>query len=192
MTSLQTFLPVFPLRKLRSNKKQLLTRASRSRKWAYLIATLWKMLLQQIVEKLDAELDRLRAIREIVSRLQSEPVVLIPDPIVVEAAAPEELPQAPAAEPESAPKRPRVAKKATAKLTPRSTGRRGRGPAPEAHALAKAIPAGPVVVSAAALAKERQARTNRPAEYSDVPARPEPGSLGALIRSMELRSAHPS
>jgi hypothetical protein len=149
------------------------------------------MLLQHIVEKLDAELARLLALRAIVSSLEG-PMLLanieVADPILMDRSDELAVPVEPV-------------QKTPIKGRPKQRHRRSEAKVTESHrrpaqaatpgvapALAKSIPTGPVVVSAAALAKERESRSTRP-DHAEGTRRPEPGSLGAMIRSMQLRTA---
>lgn len=128
------------------------------------------MLLQHIVNTLDQELDRLHRLRAVVEGLHR--------PSVLDLAASAEEPQpAPAPEPvqtpehkQRTPRQPRVATK-----------RAPRVAVVEKTALAGSIPAGPIVVSAKALAEQSSRRVS-------VEKRPEvkPGTLGSMIRALHL------
>ena len=133
------------------------------------------MLLQQIVEKLDAELDRLQRLREILAGLRGSPPFVLPS--IAAAAEVVEVTPAPM---EIEVKR----------LPPRAArgggGTRRARPVTKAHtALTSAIPARPVVVSADALAKENAAkREARPVKPKVVE-----GTLGAMIRALGQQGA---
>ena len=139
------------------------------------------MLLQHIVDALDTELNRLNQLREIVAGLTGSAVFALPEPVAQE----EEEPVA-AVEPSEA--APKARKQRTA---PRPAGarrgpitRRSKTPA-EPTALTKVTPAAPVVVSAAALAKESERLQRRVVEKVPKPA---VGSLGSMIRALELQA----
>ena len=147
------------------------------------------MLLRGIVEALDAELHRLGTLRAIVSGLKGPSA----GKFVAQAAKPSALAEIPAA-PELAigPKPGRVQqgrpKRGVGRRPAAATEKRRATAKPEADpkALTAAIPRGPVVVSAAALAKERQAQqAAKPARKAGEP-QPEPGSLGSRIRALRL------
>ena len=127
------------------------------------------MLLQQIVEKLDGELVRLKSLRSVVAGLARTPAfrreaAFIPAPLPVAAvsvapAAPEVAAEV-TAEPQHRPVRGRPRKLPdggpSVLETPARIHRRSRQAEPTA--LGKAASAGPVVISAAALVREREAR----------------------------------
>lgn len=137
------------------------------------------MLLQQIVALFDGELERLSRLREIVSGLAG--------PSVLELRASEQAPSAQIETLESEPS-PAIekAKPARVKTVPKE--RKATTPRakvlPEATALSGAIPKAPVVVTAEALARET-ARA-RPISKKEITPRPEPGSLGSMIRALRL------
>jgi hypothetical protein len=139
------------------------------------------MLLQQIVEKLDQELGRLYQLREIVAGLAHGPRLEFPGNEAVDTTIAIE-PAAPPVKEAAAQPKGRVR---------RSFGRRTQEPrqrsaAEKAHtALASAIPAGPVVVSAAVVAnqiaeKQKAREAARPVEQ---------GTLGAMIRALGQQGA---
>ena len=135
------------------------------------------MLLQQIIKQLDAELDRLRALRQIVATLQGSSVVASVPSVRIGAALqrPAEahpipnLPK-PLAEPVKLPlspeRRSRLgSRRIGQKMTPKMP--RTEQPAP----LRSAIPERPVVVSPAQLARERAVRQPA-ADAKDTSRRP--------------------
>ena len=150
------------------------------------------MLLKNIVARLDAELERLEALRGIIaglaqSRLPDLPLVSPSEREDMRTHTVTEIPgEAPPLLPTIlAPVKPRV---------PRAVHRK---PSAEKRALQSAIPSTPVVVSAATLAREREMRPAAPAPRKPEPVRvakpaDEGPSLGALIRAMETRSAKPN
>lgn len=149
------------------------------------------MLLQQIVEALDGELDRLYQLRAVLDAIDGplnvppvdaepvpdEPVLSLSDRSV-------QLPVKTAAvrsrKVRAVPGVPRVAK--TAKPVSRVPAARLRPK--EKTALKGPVPTGPVVVSASALAKEHAAKR----EHVPVKRAPAPpvGSLGSMIRALRL------
>ena len=116
------------------------------------------MLLQQIVSQLDAELDRLRNLRAIVAALAKSPVLVKR----VSRKLDELLQAKPEARP--APAEMQAPKKALPEkpvVERRKAERPEKAPKKRAEpvALSRALSAGPVVISAQALAQERERRT---------------------------------
>ncbi len=143
------------------------------------------MLLKQIVRQLDAEMDRLERLREIVAGLQSSLILV---PVVPFEAASDAVPddilstlRHDAPEPQSVPQPEPVAKK---QRKPRKLAAPARPKPPRvlkavstlARTLTSTIPAGPVVISPEALARERQkrltAQAKSTAEQTSEEARP--------------------
>ena len=130
------------------------------------------MLLQHIVQQLDAELDRLHSLRKLVVTLQRSPVAVrnldqqIHDAV---APAPEAAPVRELVQKPRHRGRPRKPEPPAAKMPSK---RRTSAP-PEPSALTSAIPAGPVVISAAALARERTARQEAAAAAHEASLAPE-------------------
>ena len=137
------------------------------------------MRLQQIVEILDAELDRLSRLREIVAGLTGSLVVLSePEDTVAEMriAASQEKAEAPRPEPKQRRvRRAPAVKRAVAEK--------------ETRALSASIPKAPVVVSAAVVQKEHAAKVLGHAARKQAETRPEPGSLGSMIRALQRETA---
>jgi hypothetical protein len=129
------------------------------------------MLLQFIVETLDKELDRLQRLREVVVGLQRPSVLDL-------AASVEELPAPEPVQAEPRKGRPRAAREPRVRAV-----RARRATAPEPTALAGTIPTGPIVVSPKALAEQHSRRAV--VERRPEP-KPEPGSLGSMIRALHL------
>ncbi len=146
------------------------------------------MLLQQIVETLDVELDRLTRLRVIVASLggtlnlevgetaypsedvSSKEAAGAVKPIAVAAPVPARVPR----------------KRATkAAAPPRTRAHAGGAAVQKPKALSGPIPAGPVVVNAATLAREVAAKRAAKAEVKEVASHP-PGSLGSMIRALKL------
>ncbi len=143
------------------------------------------MLLQHIVETLDAELDRLYHLRQIVAEI-SAPFAFEVDnaPLAVLAPVADE-PEAPPPSPATVPKAPRkVARKARAAAERVSKPKRRS--AGEITPLKGTIPAGPVVVSPAALKQEHAARKASQPERPQARAQEPRGSLGSMIRALRL------
>ncbi len=150
------------------------------------------MLLKNIIARLDAELERLEALREIVSGLAQS---RLPDLPLISPSERENMRTHTVTE--SSGEAPTLLPTILAPVKPRMPRAVHRKPLAEKRALQSAIPSAPVVVSAATLAREREMRPATPA-----PRRPEPvrlakpveegPSLGALIRAMETRSAKPN
>ena len=131
------------------------------------------MLLQQIVERLDAELDRLERLRKIIAGLKGSPALVAPF-IEVEQAVPPELTTAEVKVQHIPPRLPREGRrKPRAPLGEKSQG-----------ALTSSIPARPVVVSPDALAKETAAKKHAPVEPKVFA-----GTLGAMIRALGQQGA---
>ena len=131
-------------------------------------------MLQQIIETLDQELLRLGRLREIIAALAHTPELFRPDTQPAEA---QEV------EPEAAPVRVlrvrqrlqrggRVARREKVSEKPRT-------------ALTSAIPTGPVVVSASAVAKEHAAKKLA----REAAPKVEEGTLGAMIRALRQQGA---
>ena len=137
------------------------------------------MLLQHIVDVLDTELNRLNQLREIVAGLTGSAVFAFPEPVVQEETP---LPAAELTETPKARKQRAASRPAGARRGP--VARRPKTPA-EPIALTKAIPAAPVVVSAEALARESARLQSRVVEKAPKPA---VGSLGSMIRALELQA----
>ena len=139
------------------------------------------MLLQQIVETLDAELDRLHQLRSIVAEISapvSFPMEAVPESVAPPlAVAVEALPDAPALAGGS-PRRKLAG-------APRGRPAAKRKLAVEASALNGSIPAGPVVVNAASVAQFHAAK--QAAKVLAKPAEPV-GTLGSMIRALHLQS----
>lgn len=117
------------------------------------------MLLQQIIHQLDGELVRLQSLRGIVAGLsKSAAIVRSLEPKI------DKLLKAEVKVPEPPARRGRPRKNVEAPVPAPSKLRVPRMPrlgrSTEPTALAKFTPAGPVVVSAAALAKERETRVS--------------------------------
>src|SRR5579875_739530 len=126
------------------------------------------MLLQQIVEKLDRELNRLYRLREIVAGLKQAA------PLVFE--LPEQLPAEPA---EASTVVKQAAKRVRRTFSDRApVARRKIDSTKPQTALSGPIPPGPVVVPAAIVAERMASRKSVPSE-----PRPVEGSLGAMIRA---------
>ena len=131
------------------------------------------MLLQNIVEKLDAELDRLQRLRDIIAGLRGGPAL---------------VPTLDAAEDVAEPAR--VPAEVQVQHIPARVPREGRRMrlrmAEKPHtALTSAIPARPVVVLADALAKENAAKK----EAHPVRPKAVEGTLGAMIRALGQQGA---
>lgn len=128
------------------------------------------MLLQHILHQLDGELVRLRSLRTVVAGLARSPAVLRTlTPKLDQLLKPESAAGAAVAVVASAPARrpgrPRkTSETAVVRARPAGVSRAARTtPAPskgEPKALSKALSAGPVVVSAVALARERELRAS--------------------------------
>ncbi len=153
------------------------------------------MLLQQIVEALDGELDRLYRLRAVLVEIDgplnfpfvgaepvsNEPASSASDPSVdsLVTAAPVRI------------RRAKVGKEAKAsKAVARFARSPSRTPAnrlrpKEKTALKGSVPTGPVVVSASALAKEHAARQGQHVAVKPTPP-PPAGSLGSMIRALRL------
>lgn len=143
-------------------------------------------MLQQIVHQLDTELERLQAIRDIVAGLHSAPLQteiasLDTDPDLYTSA---ELPSEPT-RPKKTQRSPRTAKKAS---KPEKHEDKEK-PAAELRALKSSIPAGPVVVSAQSLARERETRAAGKTSAASKVRSPETdgAALDALTRSLANR-----
>lgn len=132
------------------------------------------MLLQKIVERLDAELDRLQRLREIIAGLKGSPALVAPFVEVKQAAEPAAV----RAEVEVHRLPPRLPRERRSRL------RAGSGEKPHT-ALTSAIPARPVVVSADALAKESAAKK----QVQVVKPKAAEGTLGAMIRALSQQGA---
>lgn len=140
------------------------------------------MLLQGIVETLDAELDRLHRLRAIVAEI-SVPLATDLNPPVASAPAPKAL-QKPGTEVlGKAPEGPR--QKGAAVSRARTDAKQQ---VREASALNGSIPVGPVVVNAAAVAKYHAAK--QVAKSARKPAEPT-GTLGSMIRALHLDRPNP-
>ena len=138
------------------------------------------MLLQETLRLLDAELERVLRIRDIVAGLAKGPALPeaeLKQEIALMAQAEAELPQEP--EPsKQAPKRSLLRRSFTRRtVTPKP---------PEPRALSSTIPAGPVVISRQALAREREMRVVHPSG-ADV-TNPQPIEIvppdGAALESL--------
>ena len=131
------------------------------------------MLLQNIVEKLDAELDRLQRLRDIIAGLRGAPALVASLAAAADVAEPAQ-----------------VAVEVQVQHIPAHMPREGRRMrsrvVEKPHtALTSAIPARPVVVSADALARENAAKKEA------QPVRPKvvEGTLGAMIRALGQQGA---
>ncbi|MGI4830778.1 MAG: hypothetical protein ACRYFU_21690 [Janthinobacterium lividum] len=143
-------------------------------------------MLQQIVHQLDAELERLQSIRNIVAGLQSAPVlteVTLTEVDLEPQASPEEMPES--APRERGQRRPRSVK--TVSMTEKRSEKVKQ--IIELRALKSSIPAGPVVVSAQSLARERETRAASKATAGSPVSSPETddAALNALTRSLANR-----
>lgn len=144
--------------------------------------------MQQIVETLDAELDRLHQLRAIVSEI-SVPVALgleeTSEPHTSDVTPDPEQASHPAIQAEET----QAGKTRTRKLAgaPRSRVTTKRKNAVEASALSGTIPAGPVVVNAASVAKYHATKQagKAPAKQADPV-----GTLGSMIRALHLEQLH--
>lgn len=141
-------------------------------------------LLERIFRELDARLTELQTARNTIASLarpaQPELQTIDPQELL------EAIPQLPEPQVEAVPPRRRGRPKGSRNRFPSAAARIVR--APEARALGNAIPSGPVVVSAAQLAKQRetpQVRRVAPAE----PQLPAEGTLESLIQEMKRRTA---
>ena len=126
------------------------------------------MLLQHIIGQLDAELARLAALRKIVAGLEKANPVISQ---IIPKATDDREQLAPAATDEVVNTEVLPARRVRAARVP-SERRSRRAPAAETTALGRAIPGGPVVVSAEALARERATRvatTRTSAEQNKAP-----------------------
>lgn len=139
------------------------------------------MLLQQIVEKLDQELGRLHRLREIVAGLAHGP--RLEDPVaelVGETAAEEVAKTVPTVR--NAEPKPRARRGFGLRV---QAPKRQNGVERPASALTSAIPAGPVVVSAATVAKQIAAKEQVREATKPVVE----GTLGAMIRALGQQGA---
>lgn len=132
------------------------------------------MLLRQIVERLDEELGRLRRLREIVAELEPRATfsiagAAVDEPTPIEAKS-------------DAVTEPRVRR--IVSREPRAERRVKVAEKPQT-ALTSAIPAGPVVVSAATVAKENAAKKLA----QKIVPKVEEGTLGAMIRALRQQGA---
>ncbi len=133
------------------------------------------MLLQQILEQLDAELFRLSTLRGIVADLAQLPAVVTKLTPKLDAIPPVQT------EPGEPPRRRRMPRKKTAQASEQ--------PMAERKTLTKAVPSAPVVVSAQELLRERRQREalkRAPgAEFQDAAS----ASMGsdALARDLATR-----
>ena len=134
-------------------------------------------LLQHIVHQLNVELERLQTLRSIIARLGA-PIARTKS-LAPESFAPQ-LPELPDRPPQSRPQRQRRRSKP---LAPRPQ------KALEARALANSVPAGPIVVSAQELARERELRRAAkpvPQQVNEAPVQSE-AALDALTRDLSAR-----
>ncbi len=140
------------------------------------------MLLQQIVFTLDAELEKLRSLRSIVSGLSSSGYDDLEgqrgrstqETLTAEAVPPHTTAQ------------PQTVTRLKPRRAPVRRGPRAKTPAAPSHALAagRTLPSAPVVVKRDALLSEQARRL----QVREAPKRAEPkeelGSLGAMIRAL--------
>lgn len=139
------------------------------------------MLLKQIITQLDTELDRLQKLREIVADLLSPSVPIAPMADLLDTVAASEVPE-PALLPEDEPSRIGSGR-VRGVFRQRGTRVKRQRPA-EPSALTSAIPAGPVVVSAQALARERDLRAKAQVPSSKQIEEP---TLEAIGRDLAAR-----
>lgn len=141
------------------------------------------MLLQQIVALLDAELDRLRTLRSIVSGLSATGLDAVEeqtrlDPAPVLEAAQETVPPLAASVPPVSTHKPRRS------AMSRRSAPRGKKPADLAPALRGPIPNAPVVVHRDVLQSENARRQQVRDLTRESKPKEEYGSLGAMIRAL--------
>lgn len=156
------------------------------------------MLLQQIVELLDTELERLTELRSILSGLNGTVATQIDEPLalVIEAAALE-----PVKKRIKEPAHKESVKESTGAeivanpkpAPPKRVGRPRKAPERSARAVAHeqtalngSIPRGPVVVSPAVLAKEHAAKRDSRETTRHREPEPAKGTLGSMIRALHL------
>ncbi|HLI76229.1 MAG TPA: hypothetical protein VKV02_04725 [Acidobacteriaceae bacterium] len=141
------------------------------------------MLLQQIVETLDLELDRLYRLREIVSGLSQSTVLRDLSASLAASNAAADLPVEPVGPSRTTGQSPKVSRRAASRRQTRTK----PDPAPaQKLALAGVIPNAPVVVSAATVAKEHAAKELARAQLKIVKPEADPGTLGSMIRALGL------
>ncbi len=138
------------------------------------------MLLQEIVEGLDAELERLQRLRAIVAGLKRSPAKLVEGTPVLRVSVDE------AGDADRS--QVVVVRKLKQKMPRRAAVRVPRLPKTEKTALNGTIPKGPIVVSAAQ-AREQAAKSKvRMVAKKAEPAH-EPGTLGSMIRALRLETS---
>lgn len=147
------------------------------------------MLLQQILAQLDIELERLQKLRAVVAGLRrparrAPKLAPEPDPVpAIEPAAPSPVSKE---EPHRRVRRWRISPRPTrTPASPKSVR------AVETTALTSAIPAGPVIVSATDLARERERRAKVRLAAVAAPAVREEVNLEALTRDIAARWVSP-
>ena len=132
------------------------------------------------------ELDRLGRLRAMVAGLSGPSVVTEQRQAkalaaVAMAAASEEQVREPKREPTRKPRQARVKRSPAVKRVALDKAQR---------ALTGTIPKAPVVVPAAVLQKEHAAKLQGHNERKQAEERPEPGSLGSMIRALQRENAH--